>query len=267
MPKQPKAPNGLYTASQAIKKLRMPPTTFHNYVREGKIKKITPPGRIEGYYEKVYIDQMAKASELFVIQYASGPATFSVATPEDAQGIYDVIASLWGTLHTTPVETRLKWYSINPSIDYIVKQEGIVTGYITIMPMKHETIEKLLSGKMRGWDIKPEDILPFTPGVPLECYVGAAVRAGVYKPEKYGMRLLIGMLGKMNEYARQGIFIKRMYGVSDTPDGVKLSRDLGFKEEPPTPGSTFNRYVLDLEESDSFFAKEYRQNVKIATEK
>src|SRR6266849_3523783 len=116
MPKQSKAPAGLYTASQAIKKLRMPPTTFHNYVREGKIKKITPPGRTEGYYEKVYIDKMARASELFAIQYAAEPATFSVATPEDAQGTYEVVASLWGTLNTTPIETRLKWYDANSAI-------------------------------------------------------------------------------------------------------------------------------------------------------
>jgi myo-inositol-1(or 4)-monophosphatase len=84
MPKQPKAPAGLYTASQAIKKLRMPATTFHNYVRAGKIKKIVPPGRSEGYYEQAYIDEMAQASELFVLQYAAEPAIFSVATPEDA---------------------------------------------------------------------------------------------------------------------------------------------------------------------------------------
>jgi hypothetical protein len=185
------------------------------------------------------------------------PATFSVATPEDAQGIYEVIASLWGTLHTAPVETRLKWYEVNPAIDYVVKQDGIVTGYLTIMPMKHETIEKLMKAEIRGWDITPNDILPFTPGIPLECYTGAAIRAGVYKPEKYGMRLLMGIIDMLNEYARHGMFIKKLYGVSDTPDGVKLCRDLGFKEESPAPGSTFKQFTLDTEESDSPFIREY----------
>ena len=66
-------------------------------------------------------------------------ATFAVAQPEDAQGIYEVIASLWGTLHTTPVKTRLSWYQKNPGIDYVVKQEDEVTGYVTIMPMKHRS--------------------------------------------------------------------------------------------------------------------------------
>ncbi|HEY0754008.1 MAG TPA: hypothetical protein VGD98_08620, partial [Ktedonobacteraceae bacterium] len=259
------APNGLYTASEAIRKLRLPATTFHSYVKSGKIKKVVPPGRTEGYYEKAYIDEMAKASELFMVQYASEPATFSVATREDAQGIYNVIASLWGTLHTTPVETRLTWYEVNPEIDYVVKQEGIVTGYVTIMPMKQEPLQKLMRGQIRGWDIKPDDILPFTPGTPLECYTGAAVRSGVYKPEKYGMRLLAGVLDRLNGYAQKGIFIKRLYAVSDTPDGVKLCRDLGFKEEPPAQGSTFNQFILDSEESTSPFIEEYLKNLRNAT--
>jgi len=205
---------------------------------------------------------MAEASELFAIQYASDPATFSVATTEDVQGIYDVIASLWGTLFTTPVQTRLSWYQSNPEIDYVVKQEGIVTGYITIMPLKHETIEQLMQGKIRGWDIKPDDVLPFTPGEPLECFTGIAVRAGVYKPEKYGMRLLTGILQTFREFAKKGIFIKKIYAVSDTPDGVKLSRDLGFEESPPAPNSSFRQYILDLETSDLPYAKEYQDLLK-----
>lgn len=259
MAKTTNAPKGLYTASEATKKLNMPATTFHHYVKTGKIKKITPPGRTEGYYEKAYIDKMARASQLFALQYASDPATFEVATNEDAQGIYEVIASLWGTLYTTPIETRLKWYQKNPEIDYVVKQEGIVSGYVTIMPLRHEIIEKLMSGKIRGWDITQEDILTFSPGTPLECYTGIAVRAGLYKPEKYGMRLLAGIIDKFEDFAKKGIVISKLYAVSDTPDGVKLSRDLGFEEKPPAPGSTFNQYILDFNTSESAFAQEYRK--------
>jgi len=259
MAKTSRAPKGLYTASEAIKKLNMAPTTFHHYVRTGRIKKITPPGRSEGYYERAYIDKMAKASQLFAIQYATDTATYSVATPEDAQGIYEVITSLWGSLFTTPVETRLSWYKKNPEIDYVVKQDGIVAGYVTIMPLKHETIEGLLTGKIRGWDIKQDDILPFTPEIPVECYTGIAVRAGVYKPEKYGMRLILGIMETMLELARKGVSIKKLYAVSDTPDGVKISRDLGFEETSPAPGSTFRQFTLDLETSNSPYALEYRQ--------
>jgi hypothetical protein len=257
-----KAPEGYYTASEAIKRLNMPKTTFHHYVKIGKIKKKIPYGRKEGYYEKSYIDKMAEASQLYAIQYAEEPTTFSVATPEDVQGIYQVVTSLWGALSATPVEKRLEWYKSNPEIDYVVKHEGIVTGYLSIMPLKHEIIEQLMSAKIRGWDIKPEDILPFTPGMELECYVGAAVRAGLHDSKKYGMRLISGAIKVLKDLAQRGIIIKKMYGVSDTPDGIRLSRGLGFEEAPPAPGSTFRQFVLDLETSQSPFVQEYREILK-----
>jgi hypothetical protein len=81
----------------------------------------------------------------------------------------------------------------------------------------------------------------------------------VYKPEKYGIRLTMGIMETMQEFARKGILIQKLYAVSDTPDGVKLSRDPGFNERPPAPNSTFRQFVLDLETSDSPYAKEYRE--------
>ncbi|MDQ2904639.1 MAG: hypothetical protein M3Y81_13935, partial [Chloroflexota bacterium] len=85
-----------------------------------------------------------------------------------------------------------------------------------------------------------------------------AVRAGLHKPEKYGMRLLAGIIDVFEEFAKSHIIISKLYAVSDTPDGVKLSRDLGFEEKPPVPGSTFNQYILDFNTSDSSFSQEYR---------
>jgi hypothetical protein len=186
-------------------------------------------------------------------------ATFNIATTEDAQGIYDVIASLWGTLYTTPVKTRLSWYQSNPDIDFVVKQDGEILGYVTIMPLKHDIIEKLMEGKIRGWDIKADDVLSYKPGKPVECYVGAAIKAGVQHQEKYGMRLLSGTMKELREFAKKGIAIKKLYAVSDTPDGEKLSSDLGFEESPPAPNSTFKQYTLDMETSNSSYAREYRK--------
>lgn len=116
-----------------------------------------------------------------------------------------------------------------------------------------------MEGKIRGWDIKASDVLPYKPGKPVECYVGAAIKAGVQQQEKYGMRLLSGTMKELREFAKQGIKIKKLYAVSDTPDGEKLSSDLGFEESPPAPNSTFKQYTLDLETSDTSYAREYRK--------
>jgi len=257
-----KAPEGFYTASEAIKKLNMPRTTFHHYVKIGKIKKKVPRGRKEGYYEKAYIDRMAEASELYAIQYAEEPIVFSVATDDDLPGIYDVLVSLWGTLNATTTETRLSWHKVNPEIDYVVKQEGIVVGFVNLKPLRHETIEQYIKEEIQVKDIKARDILSFTPGVPLECEAGIAVRAGVQNPKKYGMRLLGGIIDKMVEFARKGIIIDKIYTRSSTPDGIRIARGLGFEDISPTPHQNARLFLLDFNTSDSPFVKRYQDILK-----
>lgn len=259
MARQVKPASGLYTAGEAIKKLRMPQATFHNYVKTGKIKKVTMPGKTEGFYEKAYIDKMAEAQELFALQYAAAPAEFSVAKPDDMSGIYDVMAKFWGTLYIPTVEQRLTWYQINPEFDYVVKREGIVTGYITLLPLKHEIMKKLMAGEIGTKDLQPNDILPFTPGNPLECWVGLAVKPGVFRQEAYGIYLISGMLKKIQELAGRGITIARLYAKSETPDGIRMSKRIGFEDITPSPNQMPRQFILDLEISDSTYAKKYRE--------
>ena len=73
------------------------------------------------------------------------------------------------------------------------------------------------------------------------------------------MRLLSGIIDTLKEMAGRGVDIKKFHAVSDTPDGIKLSRALGFEENPPTGGSTFRRYTLNTETSEVPFVKEYRE--------
>jgi hypothetical protein len=263
MPKRAKAPKGFYTASDIMKMLGIPSSTLYDMVKAGKIERVVPPGRSDGYYPKAVIDEMVRAKQLFLIQYATDPATFAKATAQDAQGIYDVGVSLWGTAGTPTVETRLGWYQSNLDIDYVVKQEGAVAGYVSLMPLKHDTIEQLLSGEKRGWEVTPNELLPFTPGVLLECFVMAlGVRAGLRKAEKYGMRLLSGAMHVLGEFAGKGIIIDKLYATSNAPDGIKACRDLGFEEIDPDPETTRKRFMLDPITSNSILLQEYRQVTK-----
>ncbi len=111
---------------------------------------------------------------------------------------------------------------------------------------------------MLAKDVKPDDILPFTPGVPLECLVGTAVRAGAYQPEKYGMRLLAGAIKVIKGFAERGVIISRLYANSETPDGIKLCRELGFRDITPETNRTPRRFLLDFAESDTPFVREYK---------
>lgn len=256
MPKTRKAPLGLYTAKEAIQRLNMPQATFHHYVKTGKIKKVLPPGRSEGYYEKSYIDNMAEANELFILQYATDPTTFSLASSTDIEGIYQVMVSFWGSLYVPTIETRKSWYQVNSEIDYVVKKNGIVIGYITLLPLKPETVKLLMNGDIGTKEIRPTDILPFTPDIPLECWVGIAVKPGVYMPEKYATRLLAGIRRVMTELMQKGIIFKRLWAKSETPDGIRLCKDLGFEEIEPEVQRIPKKFVLNMETSNlPFFEK------------
>ncbi len=254
-----KAPStNLYTRSEAIKKLRLPKSTFHDYVTMGRIHKIIPPGKKEGYYNKKEIDDLANATELFILQYTAETSKFQVATEEDIEGIYDVIASLWGRSVSTPIDLRKSWYRKNPLIDYVVKQQNIVVGYLNIQPFEPETLKLMMEGKKRGWEVKPEDIYTFEPGHSYDCFIGLAVRQDIPKHTIYGMRLISGFFHVLVNFAHQGIKIRKLYATSDRSDGMKLCESLGFVKYPPVEGSTFNRYEIDLETSETAIARKYR---------
>ena len=145
-----KAPSAnLYTRSEAILKLGLPKSTFHDYVTTGRIKKIVPPGKREGYYLKKEIDALANATHLFLLQYTSEPTTFSLAKDEDIEGIYQVAESLWGKNGTTPIELRKSWYKVNPLMDYVVKKQDIVVGYLSVTPLSEEALKLTLCRKKK----------------------------------------------------------------------------------------------------------------------
>lgn len=254
-----KAPPGYYLASEAQKVLGLNASTFGYYVRAGKIKRYVPPMRKEGFYKKEEIDDLATQSALFWHTAVGEPTPTAtrVAHGEDAPGIVRVLTIRgW---QTATAEQRTSWYAVNPYIDYVVVASGDVMGYIHAVPYTPDTLEGLLSGKKRSWNVRPVDILPYEPGKTYDLYIGIATRTDVPNhTQRFGFRLISGFLSFLEELARQRIFIRFLYAASDQPDGMKLCQDLGFEVLPRKEGDLFNRYRLDLQTSDSLFARRYR---------
>ena len=258
------APPGYYTAQEAAARLGLNRNTFYYYVKTGKIKRHVPPTRTEGFYRKKDIDEMALQIALYFHTHVEEQSTSEtrVARPEDAQGIYDVLASFgW---KTATVAQRLAWYKVNPFIDYVVIDHEQVIGYITAVPYTDAAMADMMSGRKRAWDIRPEDIRPYRPGT-YDLYTGIATRReegqtqNLETRNRYAFRLIAGFFSFMEELAAQDILIRRFYAVSAEPPGQRLSRMLGFVELEAQPGDLFPRFVLDLETSDSHFARLYRQ--------
>jgi predicted DNA-binding transcriptional regulator AlpA len=262
------APPGYYTAKQAMARLGLNSSTFYYYVRNHTIPKKIPPMRKEGFYPKKEIDQLANQVALFfhTSTLEQVPSTeVRVARPEDAQGIYDVLDSFgW---RTASVEQRVAWYKVNPFIDYIVFFEGRIAGYITSIPYSPEAMAAMMAGTKRAWDITPAEILPYKESKTYDVYVGIATRQDIPEHFNLARRLIVGFMTFLEDLAQQGIIIRHMYAVSAEKDGQKFCRDLGFSERPNHVGEVYAfdiqkpliRFVLDLETSQTIFAKRYRK--------
>lgn len=265
-----KAPPGYYTAKQAQDVLGMKASTFRYYVLRGKIQRHIPPLRKEGYYSKKEIDRLATELALFLHTETEEEAPTTevrLAQTEDAQGVVNVLTNMgWPT---TTAQQRIEWYAINPYIDFIALIGGEVKGYIHAAPYKPEVLADVMGGKKRSWHIQPQDILPYEPGRMYDLYIGIATAKDVPNhTQRLGFRLISGFMAILEELAAQNIIIRRLYAVSAELDGQRLCKSIGFIQQPTEEGDLFpdSRFMLDLQASNSHFARLYREAVSKAGE-
>jgi hypothetical protein len=272
MAKKAKAPSGFYTASEVIEKLGIASSSLYQQVIEGKIKKVVPPGRKEGYYPKAEIDKMIRAKELFILQYASDTTLFDRAQEEDIEAITNLGIEIFGRHGSPNYETRLAQYHANPKAFYVLRQEEIIVGYLIMFPLKHEAIEAIMSGieedRFRTDILTPDNILPFEPGAAEELFLIIAVRQDAKRSTTYGSRLISEGIEVLEDLARRGITIKYLYGTSRTRQGIKLMKDLGFQQViPSNEEDDLLRFKLDLETSKNPLLRKYQRIVKQVTSK
>lgn len=146
----------------------------------------------------------------------------------------------------------------------MVKQDGIVTGFLSLTPFTQEALNSFMGVKGYEKVIEGADaILPFKPGELIDSlFLDIGVRRGLNKGTKYGMRLVMGGIQVLEDFAKQGNIVKKLLATSSVPDGINLCKGLGFKEIPTAPGSTRHHFELDLETSDNPLLKEYQQIIK-----
>jgi hypothetical protein len=270
MAKTGKAPRGFYSATEVMKKLGIASSTLYHYVETGKIKRVVPPDKRDGYYIKADIDKMVKAKELFMLQYATDTTVFEMAQEEDIAGITDLCIELFGKNGTASYETRLAQYHKNPEIFYVLKQDDLIVGYVGIFPLKQEAIERIMSGvaesTFRTGLLTPENINQFKPGEADHVFLVLGVRQGVAKSTIYGSRVIAGAIEVFEHLARRGVIIKKLYGTSRTQDGIRIAKGLGFKRVTSVAEEDdLLRFELDLATAKSPLFHKYQNIVKRAS--
>src|SRR5437016_2762282 len=100
-----KAPPGFFLAQEAQKILLMTQSEFQLLVARGELERVIPPHKRQGYYRKADVFRLGKQRALFYLRELSTAryetTTFAQATEDDIEGIFDIVASLWGAEKAT----------------------------------------------------------------------------------------------------------------------------------------------------------------------
>src|SRR5690348_612927 len=222
-----------YTKKQALEKLGIPESTFYYMVKDGRIRSYLPQHRKRGaLYDKEQIDAIA------AIQIATGQKMptddhliFGPSSEVDLAQEVAIGLDLYGADDIVPMRKLRQWWERNPEIFLSLKRpDGVLVGYSSVTPMKHETIMQLLHDEIREADVNPQDIYPFTTTMPLECYIASLTVVPGPNQQRYATQLIFHVARFIQELGRRGVNIPAFYCIGASDDGRRVARRLGFTE-------------------------------------
>lgn len=251
----------LYSASEAMNKLNVTQGQFQNLVRQGKLKRVIPPGRTRGMYAKKDVDELALAMQFFASQFA--PVDIRQTTETDLDEEFEIATELFGRT-TTPVANRLVWLKASPDIMLDIYNNNEMMGYIKMAPLKKDAIDAIMRHEKVGADMQPDDFEPYTTKHPIDIFIfGIGVRRTLSKDESayYASRLMSRAATLMAEKGEQGVEIHALYTTSYTPYGINICERMGFR----TLGASTTKlrsFELIIAENNSFVVRPYRRAIE-----
>jgi hypothetical protein len=249
-----------YTGREVQKLLGITEPKLRTLVANKQLTKYYPPGRQTAVYLKSEVNEFAEKWTAFLMAKEAPKTTFHIAMLDDMEEEYKLAKRALG--QTMSIETRKSWLEKNPLCDYIVKYGNKIVAYLTLLPVKHETIMSFLNGEIRGWQITPDDIELFEPGKDLECIIiGIASDPDTNEDTRthYMLTLIRGIMREMQKLGQKGVTITKLYATSETPTGIAMALHLGMQEITPRLGKRL-RFILDIEQSDSPLIQIYKKN-------
>ncbi len=255
-----------YTAAQVKKALNITDGMLYNFIRNGDIETVKLPGRKQSVYKRDQIDKLARELKPFTARKPAKSTTFTLATKEDLATIMEISNALFGAGRSvTPLERRIGWLEKNPFTYHVLKQGAKIVGYVSLLPLKAGTDKiKRLLGDTVAVDITPDDIQEFRPGIPIDIYVMSIAvipTDNAADKHEYGSSLIRGLRRLLIDLGKQGITIETIAARSDTPDGIRLMRHIGFTEiESPLPGK--RAFIIRVPESGIPLIIEYKQALR-----
>lgn len=253
-----------YTPKEVREILGMTYSAIQNQVNTGNLHPVTPPGRKQKVYPKDEVDELRREMETWLAsrqQTQTPTSKFVRATIDEMPEAIALADAIFGSYNTIPMEKRIAWIKKNPDIDYLLKQDGQVVGYFSLVPLRPQTIDDLLNQRLFAKDLTEDDILTYEPGIPIDLYgMAIGTRPGVSIGQKriWGESLIRGARKVFVELGERGIVIRSIQAHSTKPDGIRLMKHIGFTEiVSRIPG--MHDFKIDVEESGLPFVMDYKQ--------
>jgi hypothetical protein len=261
-----------YKASEAIKRLGIPRSTFFVLVQTGQIPKVYLPLRKQGLYPKEEIDQLAAEQARILEELEPEPPRlqFMIPTQRDFEQIVEIDTLLFPQETWMTPEKLQERLPHNPEVTHVLKdiQTETVMSYISMSPLRGDILEELITLRIDETSLKPEHFTPYTPDTPLDCYIvsiGARPGSGIMQ-QIYAGKLILAMENYLLELLEKGVTIRHIYAIATTKAGNRLAQGLHFMPFSVTGSwrsgyEDFRQpYVLDLEnkKSVSKLVKQYQ---------
>lgn len=257
-----------YTAAEAIKKLNVPRSSFYHLIKVGEIPEgVTVPLRKQALYRKEDIDKLVAERAKYLEELKQQPErlVFMLPTKDDLIQLVDIDRLVFQEETLILPEDQEKRFAFNPEVIHVLRdtKTNLVQGGITLSPLKHDVLKKLINLEIDETQIKPEDYRPYTTEHPQDCYVvGIIARPGIAE-KYYASRLLKSAVNYLVELLERGIIIRRIYTVATTADGDKLAKEIGFTRLPGEWTGEYEDFrrpyvlYLDAKESQSKLINKY----------
>lgn len=262
---QAKPPKDYLSAGEVKKVLGITDGMLYNFVDNGALERIIPPGRKQGVYKRSQVEQLKRDLQVFINTRNEDSTIFSKATREDLPACIEIGTSTYPSIQQgiTSLETRLAWFEKNSDLFYVVRHKGEIVGYTYLLPMTSEKIQRILENKEFVKDVKPEEIEEFKPGTSLHIYIGTMrTKQGISKTEKraYGVRLIGGLITTFIALMEKGITFDTLYARSETVDGIRALKHMGFSQISIT--NSYKNFALKMSQEGKKVIQKYKEAIE-----
>lgn len=257
-----KLSNRFYSGRDVQRILGITEPALRNLVNQRKLRKVIPPGKQTGVYLKEEVDTYAEKWLAFLSAEEPPKTTFELAKAEDMEAVYK-LAQRAISPTTMSAELRRGWLAKNPESCYVVKHKDKVVAFFHLLPLKHNCLIDFIEGRIRGWDITPDNVEIFEPGHAVECLIIIASEPDVDETTRkhYVMILLRGLKRRLGELGQKGIILTDIYATSETPTGIATAIHAGMQPFGAKLGKRM-RFILNVENSTSFLLDDYKTAIK-----